>query len=99
MTKMFHRTALMFGLLITGPAFAAETQTLTHDGATYVYSVTEKGNAKIIEGVNQTNGRAFRLRVARGRVEGVFGWKPVSFGLDQVKPIVPAATPTKVAAR
>jgi hypothetical protein len=99
MTKMFHRTALMFGLLITGPAFAAETQTLTHDGITYVYSVTDKGTARIIEGVDQTNNRPFRLRVAHGRVEGVVGRDAVSFGLNEVKPVTSAAAPTKVAAR
>lgn len=99
MTKIFYRAALTFGLLLSGPAFATQAQTLTHDGVTYVYSVTEKGSARIIEGVDQTNGRAFRLRVANGRVDGVVGRNPVSFGLSEVKPMVIAATSTKVAAR
>jgi len=88
MTKIFHRIALMFGLLLAGPAFAAETTTLTHQGVTYAYKVTEKGAARIIEGVDSTNHQPFRLRVSRGWVEGRVGTTAVSFSLSEVKSVI-----------
>jgi hypothetical protein len=103
MTKIFYRTAMILGLSMAGPALAAETATLTHQGVTYVYSVTEKGSAKIIEGVDRTNNRPFRLRVAHGWVEGRVDGAAVSFSLRDVKPVTSttatAATSTLVAAR
>ncbi len=99
MTKLFHRTAIALGMLIASPAFAAGTETLTHNGSTYVYSVTEKGNAKIIEGVDQTTNRPFRLRVSNGWVYGRVDGTAVSFSLRDVKPASAEPTSTQVAAR
>lgn len=97
MPKLFINAALTFGLLLTGPAIAAPTQTLTHQGVTYEYTVTEKGHTRIIKGIDRTNKRPFRLRVASGRVEGSVDGNPVSFPLRDVKPIVTTATATATA--
>ena len=102
MTKLFFNAALTFGLLLSGPVLAASTQTLTHKGVTYEYTVTEKGNTRIIKGLDRTNNRPFQLRVASGRVEGIVDGNIVSFPLRDVKPITTAATTlesTEIAAR
>ena len=97
MIKLFGTATLTFGLLGSGPVIAAET--LTHNGITYEYSVAEKGATRVITGYDVTNHRAFTLRVARGRVEGIVDGSAVSFPLRDVKPIMTAAKPAEVAAR
>ncbi|UVO54603.1 hypothetical protein [Sphingomonas sp. SUN039] len=97
MIKLFATAALTFGLLVSGPAIAAET--LTHNGITYEYTVAEKGGSRVITGYDLTNRRAFTLRVGKRRVEGEVDGQPVSFALRDVKPITSVAKPAEVAVR
>jgi len=97
MNKYFATAALTFGLIVAGPAIAAET--LTYQGNTYEYTVAQEGTTRVITGYNVSSRRPFTLRVARGRVEGVVNGNTVAFSLRDVKPIASRAVKTEVAAR
>jgi hypothetical protein len=84
MIKLFATAALTFGLLASAPVTA---ETLTYKGATYEYTVAEKGATRVITGYDVSNRRPFTLRVARGHVEGVVNGSTVAFSLRDVKPI------------
>jgi hypothetical protein len=96
MIKSFAAAALTLGLFVSAPVAA---ETLTHQGVTYEYTVTETGATRVIKGYDVTSHRPFSLRVARGRVEGVVDGNTVSFALRDVKPVVAPAAKSEVAAR
>ena len=83
MTKFFRTFTLVALLSAATPVLAAETQTLTRDGVTYVYSVEQTAKATLIKGREQ-GGRPFSLRVANGRVNGYSDGRSVSFPLSAV---------------
>jgi hypothetical protein len=91
MTKFFRSFAVVALLSAAAPALAAETQTMTRDGISYVYSVEETGTATLIKGREQ-GGRPFSLRVAKGRVSGYSNGHAVSFPLSAVVRSTPAPT-------
>lgn len=84
------------------PAVAnAETapQRFEHDGKAYSYTVQDRGDYRVINGVEEKSGKAFRLRVGESRVRGVIGVQSVNFPLRVVQPLVATAkAPTAVAA-
>lgn len=86
--KMLY-TLIAAGLFFTAPVAAiaaeAETTAFEHDGMTYVYSVTTKGKARIIRGVEEKTGKPFKLYIANGRVRGTVDSHPVEFSLRDVK--------------
>jgi hypothetical protein len=87
---------LIAAATLTTPALA---ETLVHEGVTYVYSVEQRGNAKIITGEDASTHRPFTLRVRNGWVEGMVGGSPVSFSTHDVVRVKAAAISTEVAAR
>lgn len=91
MTKFFRAFAIVASFAVAAPALAAETQTLTRDGITYVYSVEQTAGATLIKGREQ-GGRLFSLRVANGRVSGNSNGRNISFPLSAVVRSAPAAT-------
>ena len=91
MTKFYRTIAAVALVSAAAPVLAAETQTMTRDGVTYIYSVTETPSATLIKG-RQQGGRPFSLRVANGRVSGYSDGRNVSFPLSAVVRTTPAAT-------
>jgi hypothetical protein len=91
MTKFYFSIAAVALLTAAAPALAAENQTMTRDGITYVYSVEQTEKATLIKGHEQ-GGRPFALRVANGRVSGYSDGRNVSFPLSSVIHTAPAAT-------
>jgi hypothetical protein len=81
---------------LTTPALA---ETFVHDGSTYVYSVVERGNVKILKGEVAESRKAFTLRVSRNWVDGEVDGSPVSFSKREVVRLKPVMTPTEIAAR
>ncbi|WP_448661145.1 hypothetical protein ACG3SL_10970 [Sphingomonas sp. CJ20] len=64
-------------LALATPALAAE-RSFTHEGVTYTYTVTPKGDARVLEGTASQGGR-FRFVVRDGWVSGFAGNARVSF--------------------
>ena len=58
-----------------------------HDGATYSYTVTQVGDTRVINGVEERTGKPFTLRVGQHRVRGTVGSQQVSFTLRDVEPL------------
>ncbi|CAN5177011.1 hypothetical protein BH09PSE3_BH09PSE3_22390 [soil metagenome] len=83
MTKFYISIAAVALLSTAAPALAAETQTMTRDGVTYVYSVQETAKGTLIKGYQQ-GGSPFSLRVNNGRVAGESNGQSVSFRLSEV---------------
>lgn len=83
---------MFFKLAIAATAVAASTtafakveeKSFEKDGYTYVYSVTEKGNAKHIRGKYYPGGREFALEVRNGRVAGTMNSAAIDFSLASV---------------
>lgn len=66
--------------------------TFTRDGETYSYVVTDKNGVQRIEGKMLSTGEPFSLVVHKGRVNGEYGGRSVSFKTqDAVKPDALAA--------
>ncbi len=80
MTK--YMIAFAAATLAAAPAFA---ETMTRDGVTYLYTVAQQGDVKVISGKDTTSGNDFTFRVAHGRVEGLVAGRPVDFSLSDVK--------------
>ena len=81
--------AIVIALGFTGPAFAEKSaeKSFNHEGTTYVYQTEAKSNAKVISGRAFPGGKSFRLVVANGMVRGVSGGAPVSFAVNEAKPL------------
>ena len=71
------------------PAAAAPSDspviTLDHEGRSYEYTVTQRGSARVIEGVEQRSGARFALRVRGDMVRGQFGSSTVSFRVSEAR--------------
>lgn len=78
-------------------AVPALAETFTHEGVTYVYTVTNHDGYRIIKGEDVTNRRPFELKVSRRWVDGHVDNSPVSFSQRDVISI--KADPVTVAAR
>ncbi len=87
-------------ILIAAAALAtpALAETMTHEGITYVYSVEQRGNVRVISGEDSDH-RVFTLRVSRNWVDGTVNGSPVSFSTRDVIRLKPEVTVTEVAAR
>jgi hypothetical protein len=86
--------AIAAAAMIT-PALA---ETLVHNGKTYTYSVEQRGNIRLISGEDSDH-RAFKLRVSNRWVDGTVDGSPVSFSTRDVIRLKPEVTVTEVAAR
>ena len=75
------------------PAFAAETQTFTRDGQTYVYTKVASNDRIVLDGRNTSTGEPFHLTVVGARVSGVANGRAVSFAVPAGK------SATQIAAR
>lgn len=64
-------------LAFAAPAFASD-RSFTHEGVTYDYTVTPKGDARVLEGKAST-GSKFKLTVRDGWVNGYVANARVSF--------------------
>ncbi len=82
--------------VITTPAVA---ETFVHEGSTYVYTVEERGNFKILKGEVAESRTPFTLRVSRTWVDGEVDGSPVSFSKRSVIRLKPTVTTTEIAAR
>ncbi|WP_033073946.1 hypothetical protein [Sphingopyxis sp. MWB1] len=97
MKKLFL-PILAVGLM--APAFAPIAATagekaerrFEHDGHVYSYTVTHKGDYRVISGVEERSGKAFHLRVGDKRVRGTVGSQQVNFTLRDVEPLGKPAT-------
>lgn len=69
-------------IAFAAPAFGAE-RSFTHDGVTYHYTVSPKGEARVLEGKAST-GSTFRLTVRDGWVNGYVANARVSFRAPKV---------------
>lgn len=87
--KKFILPAL--GLLALAPTAALAkdeaVKRFEHDGATYSYTVTQVGDTRVINGVEERTGKPFTLRVGQHRVRGTVGSQQVSFTLRDVEPL------------
>lgn len=89
----------VIGLLALTPAIAhakEAAQRFEHEGSTYSYTVTQVGETRIINGVEERTGKPFTLRVGTHRVRGTVGSQQVSFALREVAPLTKA---TAIASR
>ena len=84
-------TTFLIAASVAAPALAAEPITFERDGIRYVAEVTQRGESQIIRGSEVHSGRAFRLRVNKGRVSGTYNGQPVSYRLNDA-PVVTAST-------
>jgi hypothetical protein len=75
-TRIFLASAVA-AIAFASPAAAAE-RTFTHEGVTYHYNVTPKGDSRVLEGRASEGGR-FRLVVRNGWVTGTVADSRVSF--------------------
>jgi hypothetical protein len=66
----------------------AAPQRFTHEGKSYSYTVEERGDYRLIRGVEENSRKPFVLRVGESRVRGTMGNNNVSFHLNKVKPLV-----------
>lgn len=73
----------VFKIALAAVAVAASTSAFAEqferDGYTYVYSVTQKANAKEIRGKYYPGGREFALQVRNDRVRGTINGNQVNF--------------------
>lgn len=95
MKKIFLAAVAVFAVY---PAVAnAETapQRFEHDGKAYNYTVENRGDYRVIVGVEETSNKPFRLRVGESRVRGTMGSQQVNFPLRDVQPLVAQAKSAK----
>jgi hypothetical protein len=89
---MMKKTTLLAAALAVLPAMVAAEpptpQTMTYDGVTYTYTVTEKNGIRRIDGMMDKGFKRFSLVVGKYFVDGTVGGTPVSFSLKQVKPLI-----------
>ena len=88
MKKIFLAAVAVFAVY---PAVAnAETapQRFEHDGKAYSYTVEDRGDYRLIRGVEENSRKPFVLRVGESRVRGTMGSTNVNFPLKDVKPLV-----------
>jgi hypothetical protein len=85
-TKILLAAALAF-IPAMASAEAPKSQTMTYDGVTYTYTVTEKNGIRKIEGMMDKGFKRISLVVGKHFVEGTVGGTPVSFSLKEVKPL------------
>lgn len=64
----------------------AAARAFEHEGIRYSYTITHKGDMRILSGVVENSGRPFHLEVVNGRVRGTVNGKAVAFSLRDVKP-------------
>ena len=87
-------------MALSVPALATPAEpaaiTLEHEGRSYVYTVRDQRSARIIEGVEQTSGTPFSLRVRGDMVRGRYGSAPVAFRVSDARGTV---TQTLLASR
>ena len=74
-------------------------ETFIHDGSTYVYSVEERGDLRILKGEVVESRKPFTLRVSRNWVDGEVDGSPVSFSKRDVVRLKPTVTIAEIAAR
>jgi hypothetical protein len=86
---------LVAAVAITTPALA---ESFVHQGITYSYSVEQRGNLRVISGEDSQH-RAYTLRVSKNWVDGTVDGSPVSFSIRDVVRLKPEVTVTEVAAR
>lgn len=87
MTK-FLVSAAALAAIVPAAALAEPVKgQFEHEGYSYVFTATEKGDSRIISGKRYPGAEAFRLVVADGRVRGTSAGKPVSFRLAEVERI------------
>lgn len=86
-------TAAVLLTATAAPALAAEPESFTRNGETFVYTKVSTNDQIILDGLNKTSGGSFHLVIAGGRVTGVSNGQPVSF-------VMPAGkASTQIAAR
>ena len=87
-------------LTMAAPLVASDTapiaRTFEHDGTRYSYTITTRGDARILTGIVEDSGKPFRLEVINGRVRGTVNGKAVAFSMRDVKPF---RQRTEIAAR
>lgn len=66
----------------------AAAQRFEHDGRTYQYTVEDRGDYRIITGMEEDSRKPFRLRVGESRVRGTMGSQTVNFPLRDVQPVI-----------
>lgn len=94
MKKHIILFTLCFAISVPAIAIANEPAqiVLEHEGHRYSYTVSQKGKARIISGVETKTGKPFKLYVANGRVRGTVGAESVEFSLHDVQPLQKEAT-------
>lgn len=75
--NLFAAAAAVLTIAFAAPALAEE-RSFTHEGVTYAYTVTPKGDARVLEG-KTSKGDRFRLIVKDGWVSGYAANARVSF--------------------
>lgn len=87
--KKIFLPALALAVLAPSVVVAeAAPQRFTHEGKSYSYTVEDRGDHRVIRGVQENNNKLFHLRVGESHVRGTVNGHPVSFPLNQVKPLV-----------
>ena len=93
------KTAFLISALTLFAAAPAVAQTddtaarrFEHGGNIYSYTVTQTGDHRVIDGIDERTRKPFRLRVGERRVRGTVGTQEVDFALRDVKPLTTPAT-------
>ena len=84
-TKFFSAAFALASLISTAASAAEPQQRFVHDGTTYVYTATQKGDATVINGRRLSDGSSFRYVVRNGRVRGSTGGQPVAFAVSEAQ--------------
>jgi hypothetical protein len=88
MKKIFLPALALAALAPSVVVAEAAPQRFTHDGKSYSYTVENRGDYRLIRGVEENSRKPFVLRVGESRVRGTMGSNNVNFPLKDVKPLV-----------
>ena len=92
MRNIYKLLAFAGAFLPTALVAQTPQHRFTHQGVSYVYTVTPAANGrKVIEGHSQPGGSQFRLVVDGDRVDGVSGGQPVAFRAPRAGTVTLAA--------
>lgn len=88
MKKIFLPALTLAALAPSVVVAEAAPQRFTHEGKSYSYTVEDRGDYRLIRGVEENSRKSFVLRVGESRVRGTMGSNNVNFPLKDVQPMV-----------
>lgn len=90
--KKFILPMLTLFAIVPATVHAEEVRRFEHEGRIYSYTITQHGGRRVIDGVEETTGKPFKLRVGTHQVRGTVGSQQVQFSLRDVEPLKASVT-------